>query len=61
MRLIDEEFLRHLLYGIRKMKVSLSRRGFPVGRIGGGPIIIFLLLFGAFLVFTEGSVAAPFI
>ena len=30
MRLIDEEFLRHPFYGNRKMKVYLSRRGFPV-------------------------------
>ena len=32
MRLIDEEFLRHPFYGSRKMKVYLSRRGFPVNR-----------------------------
>ena len=32
MRLIDEEFLRHPFYVSRKMKVYLSRRGFPVNR-----------------------------
>ena len=29
-RLIEEKFLRHPFYGNRKMKVYLSRRGFPL-------------------------------
>ena len=32
MRLIDEEFLRHLFYGSRKMKAYLNRKGIPVNR-----------------------------
>ena len=30
MRLIDEEFLRYMFYGSRKMKVYLNRKGIPV-------------------------------
>jgi putative transposase len=32
MRLIDEDFLRHLFYGSRKMKDYLNRKGIPVSR-----------------------------
>jgi hypothetical protein len=32
MRLIEEEYLRHLCYGTRKMRDYLSRQGYPVCR-----------------------------